>query len=167
MPAVTRHIGLSRGADICWPLAFGHGLVWAADDGVHGFEPWSWPVSGVRTLLRQYGRRAFEVSDPVLGGSIDFTASRLASTDLGVVGLGLPVPMPLPFGPGQFLHLDPVSALGGAIVLPDASGRWNASLPLAAAPALIGLDLVAQPLFLAPTPIGLEVGHAYWLTLGP
>ena len=99
--------------------------------------------------------------------SIDFTAARLASSDLGVVALGLPVAMPLPFAPGQFLHFDPASALGVAIVVPGPTGRWNASLSLAAAPALIGLNLVAQPLFVAPTATGLDVGHAYWLTLGP
>jgi ELWxxDGT repeat protein len=148
-------------------IVAGNVLVWGADDGVLGTEPWSLPLTGIRTLLREYGRRAFEVSDPVLGGSLDFTAARLAGSDLGVVALGFPVAMPLPFAPGQFLHFDPASALGVAIVLPGPTGRWNASLSLAAAPSLIGLDLVAQPLFVAPTATGLEVGHAYWLTLGP
>jgi ELWxxDGT repeat protein len=145
----------------------GNVLVWAADNGSIGFEPWGLPVTGVRTLLRKYGNRAFDVRDPVMGGSLDFRAARLASSDLGVVGLGLPVAMPVPFGPGQFVHLDVTTAIGAAIVLPGAAGEWNASLPVPSAPALVGLDLVTQPFFLAPTPTGLEVGHAYWLTLGP
>ncbi len=144
----------------------GSSLVWTADDGVHGFEPWSLPATGVRTLLRRYGERRFTVDDPVLGASLTFRAARLASGDLGVVGLGLPVPMPLPLGGGQFVHLDPTSAVGVAIVTASASGEWSGSLALPSSPALVGFRATTQPFFLAPNALGIEVGDAYWLTLG-
>ena len=118
------------------------------------------------SLPRRHGGGRFAVDDPVLGANLAFRASRLASNDLGVVGLGLPVPVAVPLGGGQFVHLDPTTAVGVAIVTASASGEWNGSLMLPSSPALVGFRATTQPFFLAPTALGVEVGDAYWLTLG-
>ena len=148
-------------------LACGSKMVWLADDGVHGAEPWVVSLSGTRTPLWSYGPRRFDVDDPVLGTSMALRATRLAPNDLGVVAIGLPAAVALPVAPARFLHLDASTAFLAAGIVPGVDGTWSGGFVLANAPALIGLDAVVQPLFLVPTlPLGLDVGDAFWLNLG-
>lgn len=148
-------------------LACGSKMVWLADDGVHGAEPWVVSLSGTRTPLWSYGPRRFDVDDPVLGTSMALRATRLAPNDLGVVAIGLPAAVALPIAPARFLHLDASTAFLAAGIVPGVDGTWSGGFVLANAPALIGLDAVVQPLFLVPTlPLGLDVGDAFWLNLG-
>lgn len=148
-------------------LACGSKMVWLANDGVHGAEPWVVSLSGTRTPLRSYGPRRFDVDDPVLGTTMALRASRLASNDLGVVAIGLPATVALPIAPARFLHLDASTAFLAAVVVPGVDGTWSGGFVLSSDPALLGLDAVVQPVFLAPAlPIGLDVGDAFWLNLG-
>lgn len=148
-------------------LSCGNKMVWLADDGVHGAEPWVVSLSGTRTPLWSYGPCRFDVDDPVLGTTIALRATRLAPNDLGVVAVGLPAVVALPIAPARFLHLDASTAFLAAGIVPGVDGTWSGGFVLANDPALLGLDAVVQPVFLVPTlPLGLDVGDAFWLNLG-
>jgi hypothetical protein len=51
-------------------------------------------------------------------------------------------------------------------VVPGVDGTWSVGFALASDPAVLGLDAVVQPVLLVPAlPIGLGVGHAFWLNM--
>lgn len=145
----------------------GDALCFPADDLVHGREPWVLPLTGTRTPLRSYGPRSFTTDDPVLGANVGLRCAGLVPGELGAVVVGLPVPQCLPIAPLRCVHVDPGSATLLATIVGAADGTWNGAFVLQNLPATIGLDLVAQPLFLAPSmPLGLDVGDAIWWSLG-
>lgn len=145
----------------------GDALVFPADDGVHGREFWVLPVPGSRTVLQRYSTRRFDAGDPVLGTSVALRASGLQSGELGVVAVGLPLAAFLSVAPRRCLHFDPGSALVVATIVAAASGTWGAAVGLPNVPAAVGLDLVAQAVWVdAAQPLGLDAGDATWWSLG-
>jgi hypothetical protein len=148
-------------------VACGDALVWMVDDAVHGVEPWILPLPGTRTLVREYGPRRFTTGDPVLGGSLALACEAMAANELGAIVLALPAPIGVPIATSRFVHFDPASAFVIAIAVPAAGGAWSGSVALPNQPSLVGLDLVVQPVFLPSLlPLGIDVGDAYWLSLG-
>lgn len=145
----------------------GDALVFMANDGVHGREPWVLPLPGSRASLQRYGTRRFDVGDPVLGTSTGLRASGLAPSDLGVVVVGTPRGACLPIAQRRCVHVDPPGASIVAIVTGSPVGEWTGSLTLPNQPAAIGLDLVVQALFVESSqPLGFDVGDAHWWSLG-
>ena len=147
-----------------FPAFAGNTAVFFADAGTTGFEPWAVDLDGVALGLGGYGSRGFAVEDPVLGAPWSMRSENLQPQDAGVAILGLPSPRALPFGAGAFAHFDLGSAAVVATIAPDPTGTWSGSIPLPGSPVLAGLDLVTQSLFASPA--GVEIGPAYWLTLG-
>ncbi|HEX5053844.1 MAG TPA: hypothetical protein VFZ65_18845 [Planctomycetota bacterium] len=142
-------------------------LVFIADDGVHGREPWVLPVPGSRDVLQRYSTRRFDVGDPVLGASEGLHATWLLPSDVGIVAVGRPLPACLPIAAHRCVHVDPLQAVVVATVFASPSGDWNGALALPNLPAAVGLDLVAQALFVEPAqPLGFDAGDAHWLSLG-
>lgn len=142
-------------------------LVFMADDGVHGREPWVLPVPGSRQVLQRYSTRRFEVGDPVLGSSVAMGARYLAPGDLGTITIGLPTAGFLPIAKHRCVHVDPLRSFLAAMVVASPTGEWNGAVVLPNQPSLIGLDLVIQALFVdGSLPLGFDAGDAHWLSLG-
>ena len=105
--------------------------------------------------------------DPVLGGVWSLSCTGLSQGEVGAVFASPPGSACVPVAPLRCVHLDPVNAFPVATVMGGPMGEWSGSLPLPNQPSAIGLDLVVQPLFVAPAlPLGLDVGDALWLSLG-
>lgn len=144
----------------------GDALLFGAGDGVHGREPWLLPLPGTRTPLRRYGPRRFGCGDPVLGALWSLQCRGLAANEVGLVVVGLPGP-PLLLAPQRAVHIDPAGAFVVAIAVPLPDGSWNGSYAIPLAPFAVGFELVVQPVFLPTSPaLGIDVGDAYWLSLG-
>ncbi|MBL8730752.1 MAG: hypothetical protein JNN13_00095, partial [Planctomycetes bacterium] len=142
-------------------------LVFMADDGAHGREPWVLPVPGSRQVLQRYSTRRFEVGDPVLGSSVAMGARYLAPGDLGTITIGLPTAGFLPIAKHRCVHVDPQRSFLAAMVVASPTGEWNGAVVLPNQPSLIGLDLVIQALFVdGSLPLGFDAGDAHWLSLG-
>lgn len=159
--------GSSLGADPWFPAAAGNTLVWFADDGVHGVEPWAIDLEGIAAPLSYSSTRAFAMDDPVLGTNWALRCSALAPGDLGLVAIGLPLLVPTSLGAGQWQFFDATAVFHPLGIVPNANGEWTGNLALPNAPSLVGLDLVVQALF-APSlqPGGVDFGSAWWITLG-
>ncbi len=157
--------------DWWFPAFAGNSAIFFADDGTTGSEPYAIDFEGIARWLGNGlgdgGTRPFTLGDPVLGAPWTIGTTGLAPPDHGVVGVSLPPVAAVPLGAGVVLCLDLGSALPLAAIAPDPSGAWSLTLVLPSLPALVGLDLVLQPLF-APSahPAGYDAGPAAWLTLG-
>lgn len=143
----------------------GDAMIWFADDGVSGYEPWVLPLPGTSNRLRDYGPSTFSTGDPVLGAQVGLTMTDVPNGQVGFVLLGEPLADALA-GPNA-LHLDPVTAVVAAVAVPSPAGTWSGALALPNVPSAVGLDLVAQAVLLpAQTPLGVQFGAARWWSLG-
>ena len=159
--------GSSLGSDFWWAMAAGNTLVYLADDGVHGVEPWAIDLDGFAAPLTYSVSRAFAMDDPVLGTNWALRCSALAPGDLGLVAIALPLALPVSLGADQFGVFDPTTAFYPLGIAPNANGEWTGNLALPNAPSLVGLDLVVQALFTPSLqPSGVDFGNAWWITLG-
>lgn len=148
-------------------MMLGGSMVFMANDGVHGREPWVLPLPGTRVPLQRYSTRRFDVGDPLLGSNVPLACRELQPTDLGLVVVGPPLGACAPIAPRRCLHFDPFASLGVAVVVPASDGTWNGSFALPSQPSAIGVDLVAQALFVDATqPLGVDVGDAHWWSVG-
>ena len=145
----------------------GDALVFPADDGVHGREMWVLQVPGSRTVLQRYSTRRVDTGDPVLGTSVALRATSRQPGEFGVVAIGSPLATFVPIAPRRCVHLDPSHGIVVATIVGSATGTWNGAVALPNLPAAIGLDLVAQALFVdALSPLGFDAGDATWWSLG-
>lgn len=147
--------------------AAGDAVIWFSDNVALGAEPWFLALPGSSRLERDYGPTEVEVSDPILGGSLDVAVHKMGAGQIGVLGLGLPTPIGPAILPGRHLHFDPATAVGLMAFLPGANGSWSGSFPLPNQPSAVGLDAVLQPVFVSTSiPGGIDIGPAWWLSLG-
>src|SRR5262249_55437293 len=132
--------------------AAGHRLLFAEDDGVHGYELWAIDLEGSTTRIEQQGTREFEVrGDAVIGAAVEFASTGLAAQDIAAVAVGWPaIATPLGVG-GNYLHVDLALSLPWLPITPDSNGAWRQSVVVPNLPGLAGLDLVAQAGFLGPS----------------
>lgn len=148
-------------------IGVGGSVVFSVADGTNGIEPWVLDLPGSARLERGYAPVDVEVSDPILGGSIEVDLSDVPSGRLGVLALGFPTPIGPAIQPDRHLHLDPLSAVGVAVIVPTANGAWSGSIPLANQPSALGLDVILQPVLASTSsPLTLDVASAWWLSLG-
>jgi len=145
----------------------GDAMIWFADDGVSGYEPWVLPLPGTSNRLRDYGPSTFTTGDPVLGASVDLSMTDIPNGQVAFVMLGEPLAGALLLDGLRALHLDPATAVVAAVAVPSSTGAWSGALSLPNVPSAVGLDLVVQPVLLpASTPLGVRLGAARWWSLG-
>lgn len=145
-------------------------LVFDADDGLRGSEPWLFPVEGVATSLDTSPCAdvpLFVVNDPVLGQSWEMRVPWMPANTVGLTLIGPPAARPVALGAGCHLHVDPAGLAVLTPIVPNAQGAWSYSFPLPNVPALAGIHVVVQPVFAPSTsPLGVDPGLAWSAVLG-
>ncbi len=181
-PAGSRFVGDIHpgiGGSLSWAstqtygaILVGGKLVFGADDGVHGFEPWVFDPGASTRVLGSPCAAAFDpvtlhASNPQLGGTLELEVEKIPQGTTGVLIAGVLAQKPLPILPGCFVHLDVASSSLLATFQPSAAGTWSKPLMLPNLPALSGVDLVVRP-FVGPTlyRFGGDLGAPVLLTFG-
>ena len=118
------------------------------DDHVHGREPWVWfPGASAREHAKGCGSHArLSASDPILGGTTQFSGTLPSQQKVAVLLLGATAPTPIKAGgQGCWLYVDIFRQL---IPVPfsAAGGSWSLSIPIPNQPSLSNLLFQAQVL---------------------
>jgi ELWxxDGT repeat protein len=145
----------------------GGALVFAADDGRGGREPWMIELEGaVAPVPGGCRTRGFyAVEDPVIGAAWPLYAGGVPAP--GAALLAQPARAPIDLGERCTLVLDPATSVVLAPIAPDPQGRWAATFPIPNDPGLRGAAFVTQAAWLDPArPLGIELSQAFWLTVG-
>ncbi|MBK8980177.1 MAG: hypothetical protein IPM29_30110 [Planctomycetes bacterium] len=166
---------LRPGSETLGPRALVHSggrLLFAADDGVHGYEPWRLDVgASAQCMGVGHGNSTpptLRADDPVLGTLGWLRLGDVPPRCVGLVMLGLRSPR-IELGSTLEIWVD----LGQGIVLvdvatPPAGGGALLPLPIPNDPVLAGLPLAAQALY-GPTgrpPLAIDASNGAWLWLG-
>lgn len=145
----------------------GTSLIFAADDGTHGLEPFAIDLEGARSWLIGGCSRAtrYSVGDPVLGAPWTLSASGVALAGMALISFVAPNPTDV--GGRCLVQLDLATSVPLAVITPNAQGAWRGTIAMPNTPSLRGARLVTQAVFLPSShPLGVELGDAWFLTLG-
>ena len=148
-------------------------LVFVADDGWRGMEPWALHP-GATAMAYGEGCAAsgyepeLRATDPVLGASLTFSVREAIANAAGVALFGAPSVPELQLGLGCALAVVPVGGIGVPFAT-DAGGRFT-SPPIAVPndPALVDQQLALQAAvgLTANLPLPIDLSNGVLLTLG-
>lgn len=146
-------------------------LLFVADDGTHGYEPWKvFPGATAQVVgegCTSNGRQPTLVAtDPVLGATATLGGDRAPAGAIGLVQVAAPLAAPIPFGTGCTIYVDPailVTLPGFPVVQPS----WAQTLPIPNDPALATVRVAVQTVFLSFSPtLSIAVTNGVVWTLG-
>ncbi len=142
-------------------------VLFKADDGIHGYEPWVW-FPGATAKAFGFGTNdllPLTATDPALGTTMKMTLSGMGTSQAGLLILAAPTTNPTAISPG-WIYFDISTLYMGIVVTPAGGGATT--LPVPNDPALVGAQIASQG-FVYPAstpPIGVDFTNGVLLTFG-
>ena len=142
-------------------------VIFRADDGVHGYEPWAY-FPGGNAKSFGFGTNDLQpltATDPALGTTMKMTVSGMGASQAALILLAGPTTAPTAFGQG-WLYFDLSTIYMGLVVTPAGGGATT--LPVPNDPALVGAQIAGQGFVYPSTtpPIGVDFTNGVLLTFG-
>ncbi len=146
-------------------------VLFAADDGVHGSEPWILDPGATAQVVGAgcgAGRApSLRATDPVIGQAAQIEGADAPAGAAGFLLLGAPAPgLALPGSP-CFAYVSPLGMSVVATFAVGATSTWSTSLFVPNAPALRGVGVALQAVMgFTAMPLGIDVTNGVRWTLG-